>query len=115
MDKRHYKIAEVIKRTLVLYFQKNLYIGREAFTVTISEVRLSKDYSWADVYVTPLYGMQVEEKAFMGVLIKEKAQVRHFLSRNAVLRKTPDLRFIYDASYDHANRMDALLGKGADV
>ncbi|MCY4413755.1 MAG: 30S ribosome-binding factor RbfA [Alphaproteobacteria bacterium] len=111
VDRRHFQLAEIVKRTLCAFLQKYplRHPAMSSVKVTISEVRLSKDFQWADVYVLNLFGSSVSKEVVLEALNNDKFFMRKHLARYGKLRKTPDLRFCYDESFDYAENIDALL------
>jgi ribosome-binding factor A len=75
--------------------------------VTIPEVRMSPDLRLATAYVMPLGGE--EEGAVLAALTRNRKVLRQEVARRVNLKFAPDLRFLRDASFDEAARIDALL------
>jgi ribosome-binding factor A len=75
--------------------------------VTIPEVRMSPDLRLATAYVMPLGGE--EEGAVLAALTRNRKILRQEVARRVNLKFAPDLRFLRDASFDEAARIDALL------
>lgn len=76
--------------------------------VYITQVRLTKDMSLADVYFGLTEGQEfVEEvkQAFEG----KKKFIRHALARSVRVKYVPDLRFFYDNSEELQEKIDSLL------
>ena len=111
MSRRVLQIAEVIKRVLGYYMQA--YPVKDAtgarLSITVTQVVLSKDYGWADVFVSPLYGQKVSVEECMALMQERLKPMRHYLARSANLKRTPQLRVIYDESFDKAMRTEQLL------
>jgi ribosome-binding factor A len=75
--------------------------------VTIPEVRMSPDLRLATAYVMPLGGE--DEGAVLAALTRNRKILRQEVARRVNLKFAPDLRFLRDASFDEAARIDALL------
>jgi ribosome-binding factor A len=75
--------------------------------VTIPEVRMSPDLRLATAYVMPLGGEN--EGAVLAALTRNRKILRQEVARRVNLKFAPDLRFLRDASFDEAARIDALL------
>ncbi len=109
MSVRQEKIANVIKQELGRYFQQNAVSICKGAMVTVTMVRMSPDLSIAKVYIS-IFGGKDNEDSFNH--ISENAKyIRHELSQvvKNQLRKTPELHFYLDDSFDYAKKIDNLL------
>ncbi len=109
MSIRQDKIANVIKKELGIYFQQNSITICKGAMVTVTTVRMSPDLSIAKVYIS-LFGAKDNLDSFENIENNSKI-IRHHISqivRNQ-LRKTPELHFYIDDSYDYAKKIDELL------
>ena len=109
MSVRQEKIANVIKQELGRYFQQNAISICKGAMVTVTMVRMSPDLSIAKVYIS-IFGGKDNEDSFNH--ISENAKyIRHELSQvvKNQLRKTPELHFYLDDSFDYAKKIDNLL------
>lgn len=77
--------------------------------VTVTDVNLTNDYSYAKVYVTFLGDGDVNEK--MKILEESKGFIRKELSSALDIRKIPELRFIYDETAIKAQKIEEILNK----
>lgn len=75
--------------------------------ITLTDIRLTRDYSFADVYFTILDedNRDEVEKA----LNAASGRLRNELSRKITLFRMPELSFIYDESEVNARNIDQLL------
>lgn len=77
--------------------------------VTVTDVKMSKDYQYARIYVSflnaknPLNNLEVLKKA--------KGFIRSSLSKKLDIYKVPQLEFILDDSYENAEHLEKLLKK----
>jgi ribosome-binding factor A len=76
--------------------------------VTITEVRVSPDLRYADVYFSKL-GDEEEHKSALAGLIAAAGYLRRELAPRLDLRFMPELRFHVDRSWEQGARIDALL------
>ena len=77
-------------------------------SVTITEVSLAKDLSFAQVgYSCFESGLQIDE--LTESLNKAAGFFSHSLARTLKTRNTPKLSFHYDSGFDYAVKMDRLL------
>lgn len=75
--------------------------------VTVPEVRMSTDLKLATAYVMPLGGKDVEP--VLKALERNKKFIRSEVAQTLDLRYAPDLRFLFDKTFDEVNRIDKLL------
>lgn len=75
--------------------------------ISITEVVLSKDLSYAKIFFSSIEEERVPE--ICNALNSMKCSLRKFLSRELNLRIVPDLKFIYDASLMTGSKMDRLI------
>ncbi|MFQ5953546.1 MAG: 30S ribosome-binding factor RbfA [Kiloniellales bacterium] len=76
-------------------------------SITVTEVRVSPDLKNATAFVMPLGGAAAE--SVLPALKRAAPYLRGQLGRQITLRYTPRLSFEFDASFDQAARVDALL------
>lgn len=76
-------------------------------TITVTEVRISPDLRNATVFVMPLGGTDIEE--VLAGLRRARGFLRHELVKAVDIRVAPDLHFEADASFDRADRIEAIL------
>ena len=109
MSVRQEKIANVIKQELGKYFQQNAVSICKGAMVTVTTVRMSPDLSIAKVYIS-IFGGKDNQDSFNNISENSK-YIRHELSQvvKNQLRKTPELHFYLDDSFDYAKKIDTLL------
>jgi ribosome-binding factor A len=108
-SQRQQRVAELVRHALADILQRG-DIQDEVLTthaVTVPEVRMSPDLRLATAYVMPLGGR--DEGPVLEALERNRKLLRAEVARRVNLRFAPDLRFRRDASFDEAQRIDALL------
>jgi ribosome-binding factor A len=75
--------------------------------ITVPEVRLSPDLRLASAYVLPLGGKDVD--GVLAALNRNKRFIRGEVARAVNLKFAPEIRFLADATFDEARRIDELL------
>lgn len=75
---------------------------------TISEVKLSSDLRVADVYVT-VFGDKKRVRETLAGFKKSKGFIKKSIAPKLGLKYMPDLRFVYDNTFDKAAKMDELI------
>ncbi|HAK52129.1 MAG TPA: 30S ribosome-binding factor RbfA [Gammaproteobacteria bacterium] len=102
------KVAVLIAREIAVLIQQDLRDPRLGL-ITISDVKVSRDLSFADVYFTvlPLEKSEEAEQVLGGAA----GFLRKELSRKISLRITPKLRFHYDETIDRGARLSQAIDK----
>ena len=80
--------------------------------VTISDVKVSRDLAYADIYVS--YRSASEETAeeeLISVMQNAAGFFRSELAQRHSMRTTPELRFHFDRTEAEANRIEELLAR----
>lgn len=77
--------------------------------VSIPEVRVSNDFSYAKVYVSFLIESEIKEG--MKALEHSKGFIRSELAKRMDTRRIPELSFILDEGYKREARISELLSK----
>lgn len=99
------RLGEEIKKeiTYVLATKvKNYDLG----FITITEVRVTGDYSQAKVYYTILGS---EKNKTQEILVKIKGFVKSEIAKKIKIRKFPELIFTYDETSEYAMHIESLL------
>ena len=76
--------------------------------VTITDVHVSNDHSYATVYVTFLGKKERNEKG-LKTLNKAKGYMRSELSKRLKIRRIPEISFKLDESFEKARKLDEIL------
>ena len=108
MADRTARIQSIIAKnvTEIIQFElKNPHIG----FCTVSEVVVSTDFSYAKVYVSFLGAKYPKQN--LEELNKTRGYVRSSLARKLDIRKTPEISFYLDETYEKANHLDEVLKK----
>ena len=106
MADRIQRIQSIIGKNIseIIQFElKNKNIG----FCTVSKVEVSKDFSYAKVYVTFLGAKYPRQN--LEELNKCKGYVRSSLARKIHIRKTPEITFYLDDSFEKVERLEEVL------
>lgn len=100
-------LNETIRQKLAQLLQKEA--GDPRFTsVTITDVRVSKDYASASVQFSS-YLSNIDPQALTDSLNRAAGFLGQSLGRSLSTRRTPRLYFRYDPGFDYADEMDRLM------
>ena len=106
---RQNKVARLIQKDLSTVFME---MTREKFQgkmVTVTVVRVTPDFSFANVFLSIFPSKDIEETL---QLIKDEAKTIRYKVAQKVknqLRQMPELRFYIDDSLEYADKIDKLL------
>jgi ribosome-binding factor A len=110
-EQRRLRLGEVLRHTLAQLLRPGECRDPALFdaNITVSEVTLSPDLRNAKAYVVPLAGARAEE--IMAGLERSTPYLKGRLARAVSLRRVPELSFALDRSFEHAERITALLAR----
>lgn len=77
--------------------------------VTVTDVKLTNDLSFAKVYVTVLDDDKREET--MSSLNKAKGFIRSELHDRVDMRYIPEITFVYDESIEYGNKIENIINE----
>ena len=75
--------------------------------VTITDVDITNDLSYAKVYFTVLDKNKIDTT--LNALNKASSFIRGKVSERVEIRHTPELKFVYDTSIEYGERIDEVL------
>lgn len=106
---RDLRIADFIRDEVAAIILRQIRDPRVGM-VSVNDVTVSRDLSYADVYITTLDAESAEERdEVIAVLNKAAGYFRTELAKRHSMRTTPRLRFHYDEAAERGPRMDALI------
>lgn len=106
MADRTQRIQSIIGKNISEIIQFELKNPRIGFC-TVSEVKVSTDFSYAKVYVSFLGAKYPHQN--LEELNKTKGYVRSSLAKKLDIRKTPEITFYLDESFKNAEHLDEVL------
>ncbi len=108
---RDLKVADFIRDELARIIQLEMRDPRVGSFVSVNDVRVSRDLSYAEIYVSSLQANTDEEKqALVDVLNKASGYFRSTLAKRHKMRTTPKPRFHYDLLIESGPRLEKLIG-----
>lgn len=111
---RELRMAELVRTQLAGIIQLEMRDPRIGL-VSVQDVRVSKDFAFADVYVSSMATdaaaePSAEQKArLLEVLNGAAGFLRSALAKRHQMRGTPKPRFFYDESVARGRRLEALI------
>jgi ribosome-binding factor A len=112
---RDLRVGDFIRDELAAIIQREMRDPRVGM-VNVNEVRVSRDLSYADVYVSSLdTRTQAERDVLVDVLNKAAGFFRSELAKRHRMRTTPRIRIHYDELIEQGPRMDALIDRAVQA
>ena len=108
MANKQERIAAIIRKNIaeIIQFQvKDPHLG----FVSIPEVKVSKDFSYATVLVS--FILEKDEKKGMETLNKAKGYIRTELSKTLDTRRCPEIRFVLDDGFKKEAQITEALNR----
>ncbi len=106
---RQLRVGEDLRHHLasILMRQETHISQLDSVSITVSEVSVSPDLSYARVYVMTLGGHDMDR--VLPLLNQYAPVLRHEVAKRVHLRRLPSFKFVRDESYDIADRMAQLF------
>jgi ribosome-binding factor A len=112
---RDLRIGDFVRDEIASIIQRQLRDPRVGM-VMVNDVNVSRDLSWADVYITSIDAVTPEERSeLISVLNKASGYFRTELAKRHTMRTTPKPRFHYDESVERGPRLEALIDSALDA
>lgn len=107
-QKRVFRIQSEIQKIISNLLINGLKNTRISKMTAVSQVKLSRDLSFADVYIS-IYGNKREKEETMEALEHAKGYIRSVISKELDIRTTPELRFKLDESVEYSIKIQNIL------
>lgn len=104
------RIAQQLQQELAQVLQRDMKDPRIGF-VTVNDVDVSRDLSYAKVFVTFFEEDKEVVQEKLNALITAAPYIRTLVAGRMKLRVMPELRFIYDSSLVEGMRMSNLVSQ----
>lgn len=110
-SQRQLRVGELIRRTLAdVLMRGDIHDPDLAHvSVTVGEVRATPDLRMAIVHVTPLGGGNAD--TVIAALNRNKHELRRAVNKSMSLKYSPDLKFVYDQTFDQMDETRRLLNQ----
>lgn len=106
---RAQKVADFIRDEVALILQRQMRDPRVGM-VSVNEVRVSRDLSYADIYVSTLDASDPKDREnLIATLNGAAGWVRTELAHRHSMRTTPKPRFHYDEAAERGPRLEKLI------
>ncbi len=102
------RVGQLMKREIADILEHRMRDPRLGSMVSITDVEVTQDLSFARVYVSTLQG-GAERELLLETLRAASGFVRHELRPRLGLREVPEVRFVLDESIERGARVDEIL------
>ena len=103
-------VADFIRDEVARIIQLEMRDPRVGSFVSVNDVRVSKDLSYADIYISSLQAETAESRQELIVTLNKAAGFfRSTLAKRHRMRTTPKPRFHYDELVESGPRLEALI------
>ena len=109
--KREDRVADEVKRIIGNIISREMDDPRIPTFTSVTDVEVSKDFSYADLYISVLAASREEQEEAIKALNQARGYLRTGLAQNLDLRITPELRFHLDDTYAKGKKIDDLIKK----
>lgn len=108
MKVRPNRIGEEIKKELVLLIRNGIKDPRVDSLISITDVEVTRDLSYATVYISR-YGSETERNDALEGMKAAASFMRSELSKRLKLRTVPELIFKLDDSLQYGAKIETIL------
>ena len=112
-SRRQLRVAEIVRQTLALPLQRFplLIEQRQAeMMINVTSIDMSPDLKQARVYVR-CFAQQNPPENWLKQLRAARRSLRAHLGRQLDLKFTPDLHFVEDQSFNHADTIERIIAE----
>ena len=110
MSLRNERVRKTLMKEIADIIQKDIKDARISGIVSITDVELAHDNSYAKVYFS-VFASDEAKKQTIDALEDNVSKIRYEVGKRIRLRLTPELRFIPDDSLERGTRIMDLIDK----
>lgn len=111
MSLRNERVRKTLMKEIADIIQKDIRDPRIAGVISIVDVELSHDNSFAKVYFSVFTTNEEAKKQTIEALEENVSKIRYEVGKRIRLRLTPELRFIPDDSLERGTKIMDLIDK----
>ena len=109
---RDLRVADFVRDEVSRILQRDMRDPRVGSFVSVNDVKVSKDLSCAEIYVSSLQAEDAQAQAeLIGVLNGAAGFFRTELAKRHTMRTTPKPRFHYDELVERGPKLEKLIGR----
>ncbi|MCP5087868.1 MAG: 30S ribosome-binding factor RbfA [Rhodobacteraceae bacterium] len=110
-SQRQLRVGELLRRAIAEVLSRGDIHDPDLahVSVTVGEVRATPDLRLAQVFVLPLGGGNAD--VVIDALNRNKSEIRRAVNKSITLKYSPDLKFVYDQTFDQMDETRRLLSQ----
>lgn len=105
---RTQRVADLLQKELAQILLQEMSDDRFKL-VTITSVTVTKDFSYAKIYISTLEDNAERVKQIVHALNGAAKSIRYSLAQRVDLRVIPELKFVYDETMAHGFKISSLI------
>ena len=110
MTLRNERVRKALMKEIADILQREIRDSRISGVVSIMDVEVAHDNSFAKIYYS-VFGSEEQKEKTIEAIAQNTSKIRYEVGKRIRLRLTPELRFVYDDSMERASKVNDLLGK----
>ncbi len=110
MSLRNERVRKTLMKEISDIIQKELKDSRIHGVVSITDIEMSHDNSYAKVYYS-VFASEAEKEQTIKAINENTPKIRYEVGKRVRLRLTPELRFIPDNSLERGANVSRLIDK----
>jgi len=110
MSLRNERVRKTLMKEIADILQRDIRDSRISGVVSIMDVEVSQDNSFAKVFYS-VFGSEDQKEKTIEAINHNASKIRYEVGKRIRLRLTPELRFIYDDSIEKGTKVTELLNK----
>lgn len=110
MTLRNERVRKTLMKEIADILQKEIRDPRISGVVSILDVEVSHDNSFAKVYYS-VFGNEEQKEKTIEAMTQNTPKIRYEIGKRIRLRLTPELRFIYDDSIERGSKVNEIIDK----
>ncbi len=110
MSLRNERVRKTLMKEIANIIQKDLKDSRIQGIVSITDIEISHDNSYAKVYYS-VFAPEEEKQKTIQAITENTAKIRYEVGKKIRLRLTPELKFIPDNSLERGANVTEIINK----
>lgn len=111
MTLRNERVRKTLMKEIADIIQKDIRDSRITGLISIMDVEVSHDNSFAKVFYSIFGGEDEQKQKTKEALESHVPKIRYEVGKRIRLRLTPELRFVFDDSIERGTKVTELLNK----
>ena len=110
MSVRNERVRKTLMKEIADILQREIRDPRISGVVSIMDVEVSHDNSFAKVFYS-VFGSDEQKEKTIEAMNQNVSKIRYEVGKRIRLRLTPELRFVYDDSIEKGSKINELINK----